>query len=91
MDDALVQVVLDIGGRPYYRGPLPSPMYDHFLRSFADNPGRARRDLGDAARPCAQSAGERRATDPDRRDDAHADHDQNNQVIDRGSWPGSQF
>ncbi len=37
MDDALVQVVLDIGGRPYYRGPLPSTMYDHFLRSFADN------------------------------------------------------
>ena len=37
MDDALVQVVLDIGGRPYYRGPLPSSMYDHFLRSFADN------------------------------------------------------
>jgi imidazoleglycerol-phosphate dehydratase len=37
MDDALVQVVLDIGGRPYYRGPLPSGLYDHFLRSFADN------------------------------------------------------
>ncbi len=37
MDDALVQVVLDLGGRPYYRGPLPSPLYDHFLRSFADN------------------------------------------------------
>lgn len=37
MDDALVQVVLDIGGRPYYQGPLPSNMYDHFLRSFADN------------------------------------------------------
>ena len=37
MDDALVQVVLDIGGRPYYRGSLPSPLYDHFLRSFADN------------------------------------------------------
>ena len=37
MDDALVQVVLDIGGRPYYRGPLPSRLYDHFLRSFADN------------------------------------------------------
>ncbi len=37
MDDALVQVVLDIGGRPYYRGPLPSNIYDHFLRSFADN------------------------------------------------------
>ena len=37
MDDALVQVVLDLGGRPYYRGPLPSRIYDHFLRSFADN------------------------------------------------------
>lgn len=37
MDDALVQVVLDIGGRPYYRGPLPAPLWDHFLRSFADN------------------------------------------------------
>jgi imidazoleglycerol-phosphate dehydratase len=37
MDDALVQVVLDLGGRPYYRGPLPSNLYDHFLRSFADN------------------------------------------------------
>ena len=37
MDDALVHVVLDLGGRPFYRGPLPSPMYDHFLRSFADN------------------------------------------------------
>lgn len=39
MDDALVQCVLDFGGRPYYRGPLPSPLYDHFLRSFADNAG----------------------------------------------------
>lgn len=37
MDDALVQVVLDMGGRPYYRGPLPSGLYDHFMRSFADN------------------------------------------------------
>lgn len=37
MDDALVQVVLDIGGRPFYQGPLPSKMYDHFMRSFADN------------------------------------------------------
>lgn len=37
MDDALVQVVIDIGGRPWYRGPLPSTRYDHFLRSFADN------------------------------------------------------
>ncbi|MCE2902698.1 MAG: imidazoleglycerol-phosphate dehydratase [Gemmatimonas sp.] len=37
MDDALVQVVLDLGGRPYYRGPLPSHLYDHVFRSFADN------------------------------------------------------
>lgn len=37
MDDALVQVILDIGGRPFYQGPLPSKMYDHFMRSFADN------------------------------------------------------
>jgi imidazoleglycerol-phosphate dehydratase len=37
MDDALVQVVLDLGGRPYYRGPLPNGIYDHFMRSFADN------------------------------------------------------
>ncbi len=37
MDDALVQVVIDMGGRPYYRGPLPSGIYDHFMRSFADN------------------------------------------------------
>jgi imidazoleglycerol-phosphate dehydratase len=37
MDEALVQVVLDRGGRPYYRGPLPSHLYDHFFRSFADN------------------------------------------------------
>lgn len=36
MDDALVQVALDAGGRPYYRGPLPSTLYDHFLRSLAD-------------------------------------------------------
>jgi imidazoleglycerol-phosphate dehydratase len=35
MDDALVQVVLDAGGRPYYRGPLPSRLYDHWMRSFA--------------------------------------------------------
>jgi imidazoleglycerol-phosphate dehydratase len=37
MDDALVQVTLDIGGRPYYRGPLPSGLYDHWMRSFSDN------------------------------------------------------
>lgn len=36
MDDALVQVAVDAGGRPYYRGPVPSTLYDHFLRSLAD-------------------------------------------------------
>jgi len=34
MDDALVQVSVDIGGRPYYEGPLPSRLYDHWMRSF---------------------------------------------------------
>jgi imidazoleglycerol-phosphate dehydratase len=37
MDDALVQVALDLGGRPYYRGPLPSSLYDHWMRSFCDH------------------------------------------------------
>ena len=37
MDDALVHVSIDTGGRPYYRGPIPSSLYDHWLRSFADN------------------------------------------------------
>ncbi len=37
MDDALVHVTLDLGGRPYYRGPLPSSYYDHWMRSFADH------------------------------------------------------
>lgn len=37
MDDALVHVALDLGGRPYYRGPLPSGLYDHWMRSFSDN------------------------------------------------------
>ena len=37
MDDALVECALDAGGRPYYRGPIPSSLYDHWMRSFADN------------------------------------------------------
>jgi imidazoleglycerol-phosphate dehydratase len=37
MDDSLVHCALDVGGRPYYRGPLPSTLYDHWMRSFADN------------------------------------------------------
>lgn len=37
MDDAWVQAALDIGGRFWYEGPLPNSLYDHFLRSFAEN------------------------------------------------------
>jgi len=37
MDEAMVQVALDLGGRSYYEGPLPSSLYDHFLRSLAAN------------------------------------------------------
>lgn len=39
MDDALVHAVLDVGGRFFYQGPLPSKLYDHFLRTFAENAG----------------------------------------------------
>lgn len=37
MDDALVQCAVDIGGRPFYEGPLPSSLYDHFMRSLSDS------------------------------------------------------
>lgn len=37
MDDALVEVTIDLGGRPYYHGPVPSSLYDHWFRSFADH------------------------------------------------------
>lgn len=37
MDEALVQACVDLGGRPYYAGPIPSGLYDHWMRSFADN------------------------------------------------------
>ena len=37
MDDALVHAAIDLGGRPYYEGPLPSCLYDHWMRSFSDN------------------------------------------------------
>ena len=37
MDDALVHAAIDLGGRPYYEGPLPSHLYDHWMRSFSDN------------------------------------------------------
>lgn len=39
MDEALVQAAVDVGGRPYYRGRLPSSLYEHFLHSFATNLG----------------------------------------------------
>ena len=37
MDEALVHCALDLGGRPFYEGPLPSGLYDHWMRSFSDN------------------------------------------------------
>ena len=37
MDDALVQCAIDLGGRSYYRGKLPVAIWDHWMRSFADN------------------------------------------------------
>jgi imidazoleglycerol-phosphate dehydratase len=39
MDDALVEVALDAGGRAYYAGRLPSRLYEHFFRSLAENAG----------------------------------------------------
>ncbi len=39
MDEALVQVALDAGGRPHFEGRLPSRLYEHFLRSLAINAG----------------------------------------------------
>ena len=37
MDDALVQCAIDLGGRAYYTGRLPSKLYEHWMRSFAEN------------------------------------------------------
>jgi imidazoleglycerol-phosphate dehydratase len=39
MDDALVEVAIDAGGRAWYEGNLPSRLYEHFLRSLATNAG----------------------------------------------------
>jgi imidazoleglycerol-phosphate dehydratase len=39
MDDALVQAAIDVGGRPYFVGRLPSKLYTHFLQAFAFNLG----------------------------------------------------
>ncbi len=35
MDDALVLCAVDLVDRPYYEGPLPIPLWDHWFRSFA--------------------------------------------------------
>jgi imidazoleglycerol-phosphate dehydratase len=35
MDDALVQAVLDLSGRPFFRGKLSGRLYTHWFRSFA--------------------------------------------------------
>ena len=35
MDDALVEAVMDLGGRAYFEGKLPGRLYTHFFRSFA--------------------------------------------------------
>jgi imidazoleglycerol-phosphate dehydratase len=37
MDEALVQACIDVGGRPFYSGSLPSSLYEHWMRSFSDN------------------------------------------------------
>jgi imidazoleglycerol-phosphate dehydratase len=37
MDEALVHVALDAGGRSGYFGPLPSTLYDHWMRSFSEH------------------------------------------------------
>ena len=41
MDEALVQAAVDVGGRPYYVGQLPSRLYEHFMQSLAVNLGAA--------------------------------------------------
>ena len=37
MDEALVQCAIDAGGRFFYRGRLPSALYEHWMRSFAEH------------------------------------------------------
>lgn len=39
MDEALVEAAVDLGGRPYFVGPLPSRLYQHFLQSLSVNLG----------------------------------------------------
>lgn len=35
MDDALIMAAVDMIDRPYYKGEVPMPLFNHFLRSFA--------------------------------------------------------
>lgn len=37
MDDALVEVTVDLVERNYYEGPVPTVEYEHFFRSFTEN------------------------------------------------------
>lgn len=37
MDEALVEAAVDVGGRPWFVGEVPSKLYTHFLHSFATN------------------------------------------------------
>lgn len=39
MDEALAEAAVDVGGRPYFVGRVPSRLYTHFLHSFATNLG----------------------------------------------------
>lgn len=39
MDEALAEAAVDVGGRPYFVGRVPSKLYTHFLHSFATNLG----------------------------------------------------
>jgi imidazoleglycerol-phosphate dehydratase len=39
MDEALAEAAVDVGGRPFYVGRLPSRLYEHFLQSLAVNMG----------------------------------------------------
>lgn len=37
MDDALVEVTVDLVERNYYEGPVPTVEYEHFFRSLTEN------------------------------------------------------
>lgn len=39
MDESLVEASIDVGGRAFYVGRIPSRLYQHFLQSFATNLG----------------------------------------------------